>query len=172
MLHIKGPNGVGKSTFIKGLLGMRGVLQGALLRNLDSSAIAYMPQQQNSSFHLPMSLEDLLLIAHGESFRTDYTYLLDSHQWPLAWNTASGGERKRALLLRSLLYHPKVLILDEPYNHLDKESCRKITKALGEFLQRDSQRSLVMITHEDQYLDAIEGVPVDVLDLEQFGVVR
>ncbi len=172
ILIIKGPNGVGKSTFIKGLLGMKKVLRGAVLKNIQLSEIAYLPQQQNGAFHIPMSLKDLLVMAHGRGLRSPYDFLLEAHQWNLAWNTASGGERKRALLLRALLYHPKILILDEPYNHLDKDSCGKITEALQLFLKADPQRSLVMITHEDQYLDAIAGVPVDTLDLGAYGVNR
>ena len=175
MLVVEGQNGTGKSTLIKGLLGRTGVLRGHLELNVPQASIAYLPQQQNGAFHLPLSLRELIEITHGRRHclheHPEYA-LLEAHQWELSWNTASGGEKKRALLIRALLYHPQLLILDEPYNHLDKESCRAITQAIFAFLQGGAGRGVMIVSHENTYWQERDDIPVRRLSLDHVRVQR
>jgi ABC-type molybdenum transport system ATPase subunit/photorepair protein PhrA len=75
--------------------------------------------------------------------------LLRPEQLHLDWNTASGGERKRALLSRLLLQDPTLLILDEPFGHLDPESYILVIRAIERFLttpegQRREKSALIV----------------------------
>ncbi len=88
--------------------------------------------------------------------------LLKRKQLGLAWNTSSGGERQRTLMTRALLQDPRLLILDEPFNHMDAASQTQILETLGTFLkkQTDHPRAAVLVSHVAlSELDRL-GVPV------------
>ncbi len=173
VLVVKGQNGTGKSTLLRGLLGKPKVLEGRFRFQVPMGMIGYLPQQQNSTFHLPMTLRDMLKLSLAKWELDDETRdLLAPHQWDLAWNTASGGEKKRALVVRALIRHPQVLILDEPYNHLDRESCVKITMALRRFMENDPRRSIMVVSHDDQYLQLLAGLRIKELSLDAFREER
>ena len=146
VLVVKGPNGVGKTTFLRLILGLHTPMSGGMSVNTDQ--ISYLPQLQNLSFHLPVTLGDLVGIAPGTTREKIATLgLLDSEQLDLPWNTASGGERKRTLITRALLSDPKLVILDEPFNHLDRETKSAVTQTLIDYL-RSTGGSVVMVSHE------------------------
>src|SRR4051812_21222710 len=71
----------------------------------------------------------------------------------------SGGERRRIALARALLGHPDLLLLDEPTNHLDVEG---IDWLAGHLAAR--RGSLVVITHDPWFLDAVCTAPWEVAD--------
>ncbi|MCB0417179.1 MAG: ATP-binding cassette domain-containing protein [Bdellovibrionales bacterium] len=144
-LLVEGPNGAGKSTLLKVLVGQHRPLKGTLTHHLPTSQIAYIPQLQNTEFHLPLCLGDLLPTSDLAAI-ADWG-LLEASQLSLAWNTASGGERKRALLTRALLQKCTTLILDEPFNHLDRESKVQIQRALSRFIS-SGDKALIVVSHE------------------------
>ncbi|MEZ4749617.1 MAG: ATP-binding cassette domain-containing protein [Bdellovibrionota bacterium] len=144
-LLIEGPNGAGKSTLLRVLVGQHRPLKGTLAHRLPASDIAYIPQLQNTEFHLPLCLGDLLPTDDVDAICR--WGLLEATHLKLAWNTASGGERKRALLTRALLQGCSVLILDEPFNHLDRDSKVQIQKALTEFIA-NADKALIVVSHE------------------------
>lgn len=61
----------------------------------------------------------------------------------------SGGEAQRVALARALVLEPEVLLLDEPWNHMDRESIRRTEAALWE-LNRHQGRTLILTTHQLQ----------------------
>ena len=141
---IGGPNGSGKSTLLRILLGDRS-LGGTLAIDPRPREIAVLPQLQNNEFHLPLTLRDVLEIALKRRVTTEEA---DEHHLELAWNTASGGERKRTLLTRLLMQSPRLLILDEPMNHLDNLSRKKVLGAVLRFLEGSGARAVIMVSHE------------------------
>jgi ATPase subunit of ABC transporter with duplicated ATPase domains len=153
-LVVGGPNGSGKSTLLRVLLGRANASSGALSMHVARGKTAILPQLQNNDFHLPLTLRDLLEISVGASVGADEIArigLLEPAHLSLAWNTASGGEKKRALLTRLLLQSPSLLLLDEPMNHLDRESRERVTKAVSNFLRGHGEktpRAVVMVSHE------------------------
>ncbi len=65
----------------------------------------------------------------------------------------SGGQKQRLNLLRTIILHPDLIILDEPLNGLDFESVRKIIAILEE--KRKSGSALLMISHNEEIFDAL-----------------
>jgi ABC-type dipeptide/oligopeptide/nickel transport system ATPase subunit len=66
----------------------------------------------------------------------------------------SGGERRRAALLRAMAVHPDVLVLDEPTASLDRETAAAVLETLLE-LQRSRGLGLVVVTHDLELAHAI-----------------
>jgi ABC-type Mn2+/Zn2+ transport system ATPase subunit len=144
ILWIAGPNGVGKSTLLRVILGQGWIKQGSLERFVPMADIGYLPQLQNRKFHLPVTLWDVIVTAvDGRVTSADIARigLLQPAHLRLGWNTASGGERKRTLLTRVLMQDPSLLVLDEPLGHLDSESYALVINAIDRFLNASSDRS-------------------------------
>jgi tungstate transport system ATP-binding protein len=79
----------------------------------------------------------------------------------------SGGETQRVALARALALTPEVLLLDEPANHLDRESVQR-TEALVTTLNRERGTTVILTTH---HLAAVQSLPHRVLHMVQGNVV-
>jgi tungstate transport system ATP-binding protein len=75
----------------------------------------------------------------------------------------SGGEAQRVALARALVLEPEVLLLDEPWNHMDRESIRRTEDALRE-LNRHQGRTLIVTTH---HLLGAQSIADRILHLHQ-----
>lgn len=148
LLWIQGENGTGKTTLLEVLQG-RHPHAGTLVRHSPNNAVV--PQLESSSLHLPLTL--------GDYVRLSVPQFAPQRDWPTdwfgpriqqtPWNRASGGERRRALVVRALASQPSLLFLDEPMNHLDVESRRLILQILAAFLSSDSPAGIVLVSHDD-----------------------
>ena len=154
-LFVSGANGSGKTTLLRTLAGAHSAYEGHLIRRVDQSKIAYLPQLSNVRFHLPLTLFDVLSMArtdllHEEILnRTNKIGLIEPETLNRDWNSASGGERQRLLLTRIFLSDPAVLLLDEPANHLDATSRRQLLELIERFVaEPNKQRAAVIVTHE------------------------
>jgi len=151
LLLITGGNGCGKSTLLRILLGKNDPMQGTVHMGLPFSTVAYIPQLENTEIHLPLTLRDVLGISQRKldwAKALSFGLLSEAHLHH-AWNTASGGERKRTLLTRALLQNPQVLVLDEPFNHLDEKSREAMAQAMVNFLAvKTSPRAIIMVSHQ------------------------
>jgi len=152
LLLVSGPNGVGKSTLLQIILGFppAEVLSGTFNVSVRPDEIAWIPQVENPEFHLPITLRDVLEMASDktldEAQAIDFG-LLTPAQLSRSWNQASGGERKRTLVTRALLHKPKLLLLDEPLNHLDNESRSILTESLSRYL-REQGGAAIVVSHD------------------------
>lgn len=149
---ITGKNGIGKSTFIKTIMGMIPALSGNY-RWIDTAAIAYFEQESN----LPDERTPFEIVhyAYQNFTKKDVMSLLGNHgiDYDMAMRpvkTLSGGEKTKIRL--ALLRHQKgnVLILDEPTNHLDVEAKEALKRALIDY-----PGTLLLVSHDEEFYRSI-----------------
>lgn len=157
---IEGPNGSGKTTLLRALTGTGRPAAGTVTWHVRIDSIGYLPQLQSNDFHLPSTLEDVVRTGVSRRLLPEeiVSNLLPVDKLKLRWSTASGGERKRTLLQRALLQKKRVLLLDEPLNHLDKESRACVARALVDFAREPGQ-GIVLVSHEGHEASALAEVP-------------
>lgn len=155
ILLITGPNGSGKSCLLQVILHNAVPEQGSV--NILTDHFFYLPQLMNPQTHMPLTIRDIIWMYLGSSATQSKilaTGLLDKEHMPLSWNTASGGERKRTLLTVALLQNPDLIILDEPFHHLDTESFEVVGHALQKFLEHGA---LVLVVHEKDRINRFQA---------------
>lgn len=163
-----GPSGAGKSTILNGLLG------------LDPRAeVEWMWQQKNLAAQTPTKrnlgvvFQDLGLFPHMSAeenilfpvhrkrhphWQQDFQWLVEVMELSALLKSPvhklSGGEKQRIALVRSLIYRPQMLLLDEPFSSLDE---RLRTKARG-MVQKASEHfkcPVLLVTHDRQDVQAL-----------------
>jgi zinc transport system ATP-binding protein len=115
-----GPNGSGKTTFLRAVLGLIRPDQGDVEQR-PGLTIGYVPQRVEIDRTLPLTLRRFVMLGGGKAAQLDAAarevgirHLLDR-----SFHDLSGGEAKRALLARALLREPDLLVLDEPTANVD-----------------------------------------------------
>jgi ABC-type Mn2+/Zn2+ transport system ATPase subunit len=165
LLHVVGPNGAGKSLLARVLLGLLPIRAGSVENAF--TGIRYLPQMQNKAAHLPFSLGDVLRPEHPRAEDWAAIGLLESGKFALSWNKASGGERQRTLLTRLFLQPGNLLIVDEPFNHLDSGSKTKVQALLRRTIQEQPNTSILLVSHDDDPSQWMPGVPMVKLELRE-----
>lgn len=170
-LALTGRNGVGKTSLIEAMLGLRPALPGAPVARLATNRVGYLPQCLNTLDEQSSVLDNVLAVAPSTSttvVRAQLARLLirgDAVFRPVA--DLSGGERFRVALARLLLADPpaQVLIFDEPTNNLDLASVDQLVDALANY------RGAVLVVSHDAWFRARLGVTVT-LKLTGADVIR
>ena len=167
---IVGPNGVGKSTFLKLLMGDIDPVSGESRKNLrlkigrfDQHSGEHLTAAESATEYL-MRLFDLPVEKARKALGS---FGLQSHAHTVMMKDLSGGQKARVALAELTLSAPDVVILDEPTNNLDIESIDALAEALNDFeggviivshderLIRDTNCQLWVI--EDQSIEEIDG---------------
>jgi ATPase subunit of ABC transporter with duplicated ATPase domains len=144
-----GPNGVGKSLFLKtialGTAPKPFALSGVLSASRgDSRETFYLPQLQVPEIHLPYRLGEIAHFDAGAVFPW-----FDERMAQRAWNLASGGERMRALLARALASEASLLLLDEPFNHLDAATAEAVRATFRAETNGPKRRAFLLVSHAE-----------------------
>jgi zinc/manganese transport system ATP-binding protein len=161
-----GPNGTGKTTLLRVLLGQVPLASGkvSVLRRppgRGNPAIGYVPQRRSLTADLAVRGYDLVLlglIGHkwgfGPASAAERRAVAEALEAVGASDFAdqpvgllSGGEQQRLLIAQALLTHPKLLLLDEPLASLDLKSQHEIVH-LVETIRVDRQMTVVMVAHD------------------------
>jgi ATP-binding cassette subfamily F protein 3 len=152
-LGIAGPNGTGKSTLVKLVLGqiepsVGKIRIGANLRigYLDQHGDVLDPNrtvlEEARSVRPELSIEQIRDRLGAFLFRGDDSFKL--------CGDLSGGQRNRLMLLKLVLNQPDVLVMDEPTNHLDIASREMLESALDEF-----EGTIIAVSHDRYFLDRV-----------------
>ena len=154
---ILGPNGVGKTTLLKLILGELSPDSG-IVKLGTRIEVAYFDQMRES-LNLAATLEDFISPGsewveignqrkHVKSYLGDFLFAPERTNSPVL--TLSGGERNRLLLARLFARPANVLVLDEPTNDLDID-----TLDLLEQLLQDYQGTVFLVSHDRTFLDNV-----------------
>jgi ATP-binding cassette subfamily F protein 3 len=159
-----GPNGIGKSTFIKTVLGKLPLLAGQIKLGANVT-VGYYDQEQQTLDN-KRSVIDTIWDEHPTMPEKDVRSILGSFMFSgeaveKLVAALSGGERARLLLTKLALEHANFLILDEPTNHLDIDSREVLETALNEY-----NGTIFFVSH-DRYF--INEVATEVVELSPNG---
>jgi zinc/manganese transport system ATP-binding protein len=166
-LAVLGPNGSGKTSLLKVLLGLLPLSAGSVevcggTPRRGSDLVGYVPQQKSFDRDTPLRGRDLVRLG------------LDGHRWGFGWDREhatrrkvdaaiaavgatpyaaaplgilSGGEQQRLRIAQALLGDPRVLLCDEPLLSLDLNH-QQATSGLIDERRRTAGTSVVFVTHE------------------------
>ncbi len=162
-LSIIGENGTGKSTLIKGLLGLKSIDDGAIefSSDVNPSDIGYLPQSTEVQRNFPATTYEIVL--SGRLNRKRFLSLYNKvdknctekimkkldilHLKNAPFSSLSGGQQQRVLLARALNSATKILVLDEPTASLDAKASAELYEILR-LLNRNEGLTIIMVSHD------------------------
>lgn len=155
-----GPNGGGKTTLLKLILGILKPWNGSITFHKDvSGRLGYVPQYSSFNKNFPVTSLDMVLtgrISSGNFLRKYKKEDIEKAEKILEKlnlhnkrseniNNLSGGQLQRVLIARSLISDPAVLFLDEPTASIDITSQTSLTDFLDEL---NKKMAIVVVTHD------------------------
>ena len=157
IVGVLGPNGGGKTTLFRALLGELPVRRGEVAL---PGRPAYVPQTERARLDFPVSALDVALMGayartpwYRRVARADREHAAAAlvrvglaEQADAAFGTLSGGQRQRVLIARALVQDAEVLLLDEPLSGVDGVSAARIEAVFAEL--RGEGRTLLVATHD------------------------
>jgi zinc/manganese transport system ATP-binding protein len=161
LLAVIGPNGGGKSTLFRGVVGLLKPFAGAIrLNGLRVRDIAYLPQIAEIDRSFPLSVFDFVAMglwarrgafgAIGRSDRTAVEHALEAVGLTgfeaRAIGTLSGGQMQRILFARVMLQDARMIVLDEPFNAIDAKTCADLLDVVQRW--HSEQRTVLAALHD------------------------
>lgn len=169
-LAVVGPNGTGKSSLIKCLLGINKVKHNTIL--IDNQCIScynqynkfgYVAQAKPGVSELPITAFEIFKLILNDTSKIDrvsellgITSILHKNM-----NQLSGGQKQRIQIAKAMLLDIKYLILDEPTTGLDLKSRIELNKVLEDLHKLGV--TIIVVSH---YISELEGLMTCKLDLE------
>ncbi|HIZ27331.1 ABC transporter ATP-binding protein [Barnesiella sp. An55] len=162
-LLVSGPNGGGKTSLLRTILGLQKPTQGAVYfykdrEEVPSLDIGYLPQKSSIDSRFPITVEDVVAsglmgksakqskaIQKQETDRMlDLMGITALREKPIG--VLSGGQLQRALFGRALISQPEMLILDEPSSYIDRPFEGRMVEILRDLSSRGT--TIMMVSHE------------------------
>lgn len=158
---IVGPNGSGKSTLLKGIAELLEPSEGEIvLKGVSTQQIGYLPQHPTFDLQFPMSIRDFVgfgRVASRGLFRgldqSDHTVIdhaIEEVQLreieDKNLDTLSGGQLQRARFARLSAQQAPLLLLDEPFSHLDPRTTLDLTYLVKRWHREG--KTILLVIHE------------------------
>ncbi|MDX1795566.1 MAG: ABC-F family ATPase [Hydrogenovibrio sp.] len=154
-LAVIGPNGIGKTTFLKALVGDIELDSGEVKWS-ENASIGYYAQDHAHDFAEDMNLLDWMSQWKGpsddeQSIRAVLGKMLFSQkEIDKSVKVLSGGEQGRMLFGKLMLQKPNILLMDEPTNHLDMESIESLNQAVENY-----EGTVVFVSHDREFVSSL-----------------
>ena len=172
-IAVIGENGVGKTTFLKLLMGQLQPSYGTI-KWAEKAKPGYYAQDHASDFAEDKSLTDWIteFVRQGGYEGGDVETLIRGTLGRLLFSgdevkksvkVISGGDQGRMLFGKVMLLHSNVLLLDEPTNHLDMESIESLNTALDLF-----KGTLVFVSHDREF---VSSLATRIIEIKADGIV-
>jgi len=164
-----GPNGSGKTTVLKLILGLETPKKGTVQIFGETGRralgkVGYVPQQPQLDKAFPITVREVVKMGCLSSLSRTYraedraavaealeqAEIADLATRPYA--ALSGGQRRRVLVARALAARPGLLILDEPTANMDAESEERLYKTLGKL---KGAATVLMVTHDTDFVSSL-----------------
>ena len=163
-LAIIGPNGGGKSTLLKLILGINTLKKGSISvlgkePSKSLTQIGYVPQNTNVNTDFPIKVIEVVMMGHVGGKKPLFGYGKDEIMCAMGAlsqvgmedfaqtkiGALSGGQRQRVMIARALCAHPQILILDEPTSSIDitgQKEIYELIKKLNESI------TIIVVSHD------------------------
>ncbi|WP_273804429.1 ABC-F family ATPase [Providencia rettgeri] len=167
-MAVIGANGIGKTTFLKTLMGDQPATSG-MVKWSENSSIGYYAQDHAEDFETDLNVFDWMSQWKSEgddeqAVRSILGRLLFSQDdIKKKVKVLSGGEQGRMLFGKLMMQQPNILIMDEPTNHLDMESIESLNLALEMY-----QGTLVFVSHDREFVSSLAS---RILEIKEDKVV-
>lgn len=149
IVTVIGPNGGGKTTLLRTLLGLVAPDRGRVTRK-GGLKLGYVPQKLQIDWTLPLSVSRLMTLTERAPRQAVAAALAETgveHLAGRAVQTLSGGEFQRVLLARALLRDPDILFLDEPVQGVDFSGEVALYELIGA-IRRRRGCGILLVSHD------------------------
>ncbi len=157
-IGIIGPNGGGKTTLLKLILGLIKPVEGKIFRNIERDEIGYLPQVSQFDSSFPITVHQVISSGLAKGLKTglrgkqsasrvrevlETTGTMDIENRPIG--ELSGGEMQRTMLARAIISEPRLLILDEPNTYVDNRFEHELYRILSNLSKK---MTILLVSHD------------------------
>jgi len=158
-IGIIGPNGGGKTTLIKLILGLLKPQRGSVSYNIERSDIGYLPQSNLVDESFPITVREVVAsglehgLIFGRGLRKNESIKVREILEKVGLTSLSrrsigelsGGEFQRAMLARAIISNPRLLVLDEPDTHVDNRFELELYTLLKDL---NEHMAILLVSHD------------------------
>lgn len=147
VIGLVGPNGGGKTTLIKAIIGLLPVSQGTIERKA-GIRFGYLPQKTILPFEFPITVDEALDIYQANTKKGEKLLkrLSLDKKGPSQLKKLSEGELQKLFLTIALASDPDIIILDEPTSNIDTQADRDLKEIIKE--EQAAHKSIIIISHD------------------------
>ncbi len=158
-LAIIGPNGGGKTTLLKLILGLLELKDGKIIKKISNNHIGYVPQNTNLNTDFPITALEVVLMGHINKKKLFFSYSKEDKACAMnslkevemnefanvKIGNLSGGQRQRIFIARALCSKPKLMLLDEPTANIDVKGQKDIYNLLQKL---NKSICIIVVSHD------------------------